>query len=103
MRILYVAMKYDYGRPEQGFSFEHCNFYDSLVHMGHDILYFDFMGLLKEYGRESMNRRLTEVAKTERPDLMFSVLFKDELDPRTVRALSEERGMTTVNWFCDDH
>ena len=103
MRILYVAMKYDYGRPEQGCSFEHCNFYDSLVHMGHDILYFDFMTLLKEYGRESMNRRLAEVAKTERPDLMFSVLFKDEFDPRTVRALSEERGITTVNWFCDDH
>ena len=103
MRILYVAMKYDYGRPEQGFSFEHCNFYDSLVHMGHDILYFDFMTLLKDHGRESMNRRLAEVAKTEQPDLMFSVLFKDELDPLTVRALSHKRGLTTVNWFCDDH
>ena len=103
MRILYTAMKYDYGRPEQGFSFEHCNFYDSLAHMGHDILYFDFMTLLKERGREAMNRRLVEVAKTEQPDLMFSVVFKDELDPLIMRTLSHERGVTTVNWFCDDH
>jgi spore maturation protein CgeB len=103
MRILYAAMKYDYGQPEQGVSFEHCNFYDSLAHMGHDILYFDFMTLLKKHGRESMNRRLAEVAKTERPDLMFSVLFKDELEASTLREVADRYGVATLNWFCDDH
>jgi spore maturation protein CgeB len=103
MRILYAAMKYDYGRPEQGVSFEHCNFYDSLAHMGHDILYFDFMTLLKKYGRDSMNRRLAEVAKSERPDLMFSVLFKDELEASTLRDVADRYGVATLNWFCDDH
>ena len=57
MRILYVALKYDYGKLEQGYSFEHHNFYHSLLHMGHDILYFDFMTLMQEHGRESMNRK----------------------------------------------
>lgn len=103
MRILYAAMKYDYGQPEQGFSFEHCNFYDSLTHMGHDIVYFDFMTLLKKHGREAMNRRLAEVAKTERPDLMLSVLFKDELEASTLREVADRYGVTTLNWFCDDH
>jgi spore maturation protein CgeB len=58
MRILYAAMKYDYGKPEQGFSFEHYNFYHSLLYMGHDILYFDYMTLMQQHGRDGMNRRL---------------------------------------------
>jgi len=51
MLILYCGMKYDYGRPAQGYSFEHYNFYDALVNMGHDVLYFDFMTLLQSTGR----------------------------------------------------
>ncbi len=57
MRILYVAMKYDYGRPEQGESFEHWNFYDPLVRMGHAIVYFDFVTLPERQGPGAMNRR----------------------------------------------
>ena len=103
LRILYVGMKYNYGKPEQGYSFEHYNFYDSLQRMGHNVLYFDFMSLLQEHGQESMNRRLLEVVKAEKPDLMFTVLFKDELDRKVVREISENTDTVTLNWFCDDH
>lgn len=68
MLILYVALKYDYGKPKQGCSFEHYNFYNTLLHMGHDILYFDFMTLMQKYGRGWINRRLLEIVKTEKPD-----------------------------------
>jgi spore maturation protein CgeB len=101
MRILYAAMKYDYGRPEQGFGFEHYNFYDSLRNMGHDILYFDYMTLMQKHGRDQMNRRLLEVGRSEKPDLMVSILFKDELDPLVLREL--KTNIPTLNWFCDDH
>ena len=103
MTILYVATKYDYGKPEQGYSFEHYNFYDALLRMGYDILYFDFVTLMQEHGRDWMNRRLLEVVKAEKPDLMFTVLFKDELKMDAVREISENAGTVTVNWFCDDH
>jgi len=103
MRILYVAMKYDYGKPEQGYSFEHYNFYHSLLHMGHDILYFDFMSLKQEHGREWMNRRLREITATEKPDLLFCALFFQELDKSTIRDISENSATVTLNWFCDDH
>jgi spore maturation protein CgeB len=103
MRILYVSMKYNYGKPEQGLSFEHYNFYHSLLSMGHDIMYFDFMSLHQQHGKEQMNRRLAEVVKTEKPDLMFSVLFKDELDKAVLRKVKDDHGVTTLNWFCDDH
>ncbi|MGH9424683.1 MAG: CgeB family protein, partial [Terriglobia bacterium] len=103
MKVLYVAMKYDYGKEEQGYSFEHYNFYHSLSHMGHEILYFDFMTLMQKHGREWMNRRLLEVAKTEKPDLMFTVLFTDELEPGVIREISGSSDTVTLNWFCDDH
>ena len=101
MRILYVAMKYDYSSPEQGYSFEHCNFYDVLLHMGHDIVYFDFMTLIPKRGRDWMNRRLLAVVKSEKPELMFRVLYRDELDAAVVCQISENINTITLNWFCD--
>src|SRR3954468_19031812 len=99
MRILYVAPKYDYGKPEQGYSFEHYNFYDFFEQSGHSIIYFDTLTLLKELGKERMNRRLLETAKAEQADLMFTVLFTDELDQATVRQISEDTDTVTLNWF----
>jgi spore maturation protein CgeB len=103
VKILYVAMKYDYGRPEQGLSFEHHNFYESLAADGHELVYFDFMSLYQELGRDEMNRLLLETARGEQADLMFTVLFGDELDPEAVRSVRRETKTITLNWFCDDH
>lgn len=89
MRILYVATKYDYGIPSQGLSFEHCNFFDSIYRMGHDILYFDFATLTDRLGRSGMNRRLSEVANGSRPDLIFTFLAADEFDRATIQRISE--------------
>jgi spore maturation protein CgeB len=50
-----------------------------------------------------MNRRLLEISKAEKPDVMFTVLFNDELDKQTIRQISNLPDTTTVNWFCDDH
>ncbi len=103
MLILYCGMKYDYGRPAQGCSFEHYNFYDTLVNMGHDILYFDFMTLLQKHGKRWMNNRLLEVAHSEKPPLMFTILFTEELDKKTIRRISDAGQTVTFNWFTDDH
>ena len=103
MRILYVGAKYDYGRPEQGLSFEHYNFYEFFRHSGHEIVYFDTLSQVQELGKDTMNRRLLEMAKDEHFDLMFTVLFTGELDPAAVRHISEHTGIVTLNWFCDDH
>jgi spore maturation protein CgeB len=96
-------MKYDYGKPEQGYSFEHHNFYESLQYMCDELLYFDFMSLMQKHGREWMNKRLLEVVKQEKPDLMFTVLFTDELEQKVVRDISENTDTISCNWFCDDH
>lgn len=96
-------MRWDYGKPEQGDSFEHQTFYQALSGMGHDLIYFDHLSILKEKGRDQMNQMLWDVVRSEGPDMMFCVLFEEELDRALVRRISEETPTVTVNWFCDDH
>ena len=103
MLILFAAMKYDYGDPSRGLSFEHLSFYESLRRMGHELIYFDFMSLVSEIGRRRTNKRLWELVRSEAPKLMFSVLFGEEFDKKVVRKISEETETVTINWFTDDH
>lgn len=102
MKILYVALKYDYGDTTRGLSFEHYNFFNTLWNMGHDIIYFDFMTILNKLGQEGMNKRLLDVAKAEQPDLMFTFMFTDQFEPRAIRRISRT-DTVTLNWFADDH
>lgn len=101
MRILYVAHRYDYGRPELGYSFEHYNFFESLRSMGHEIDYFDLGERSRALGREGMNEALLTRTNTTQPDLVFTFMFEEELDPDTVREVTART--TTFNWFADDH
>jgi spore maturation protein CgeB len=103
MRILYVALKFDYGKPELGHSFEHYNFFDSLVGMGHDILYFDLGKLQEGRNRGRLNQRLLDVVLSEHPDVMFTVPFTTELDQTILKQINLKTSTPTVAWFCDDH
>jgi spore maturation protein CgeB len=102
MKILYVAMADDYGDPARGPSFEDANFRSALEGMGHELVKFDFMAEKKAHGKREMNRRLITAAEESRPDLSFFVIFKDEIDPQTIRRVGAAGG-PTVNWFADDH
>jgi len=99
VRILFVAQKYDYGRPERGYGFEYYNFYESLVHMGHDVIYFDINAAPP--GEQLSEQLLAQVAAV-RPTLMFTCLFENELDRSVVRQISDAGDTVTFNWFCDD-
>ena len=104
MRILYVAMKYDYGDSRRGTSFEHHNFYETLERMpGHQVAYFPFDEVGARLGRDGMNRALLETVAEVRPDLAFFVLFTDEIAPDTIREIARQGGTVTFNWFADDH
>jgi spore maturation protein CgeB len=103
MRILYAAHKFDYGETARGFSFEHFNLFDSLLSLGHEILYFDLGPLRKPDLRDKLNQKLLEIAKSHKPDVMFTVLFEEELDRKIVEQISRLPNIATINWFCDDH
>ena len=106
MKILYVAMKYNYGKPEQGYGFEHYNFYDALCKMdnaGHTIIYFPFDEIMTRVGQKEMNAQLIKIVRVEKPDMCFFILFTEEFYPKTIREITEKLNVPTFNWFTDDH
>src|SRR5437870_2678934 len=103
MRILYVAMRHEYGDPERGPSFEETNFRSALEGMGHELIRFEFMERGKRDGVAQMRRDLIELADEAKPDLAFFFLFTDQLDTGTIEAVGRAGGCPTVNWFADDH
>jgi len=106
MKIVYIGMKYEYGKKELGYSFEHYNFYDSLVKMEqgrHQIIYFPFDEIILEKGRDEMNKGLLKVIKKEKPDLCFFFLFGNEIKKQTIKKITQENKVTAFNWFADDH
>ena len=106
MKILYVAMKYNYGKPEQGYGFEHYNFYDALCKMdnaGHTIIYFPFDEIMTRVGQKEMNAQLIKIVRAEKPDMCFFILFTEEFYPKTIREITKKLNVPTFNWFTDDH
>lgn len=103
LRILFVAPRDDYGNPARGLSIEENYFFHALYEMGHEIIRFDFMEIMRKHGRKKMNEMLLEMEYRSAPDLMFVVLFKDEFDQDTFREISRCGKTITMNWFCDDH
>lgn len=104
MRILYCALKYDYGIPGRGFSYEHENFYPTLSCMPNiEVVYFPFDEVLREVGRREMNVKLLESLDRCSPDLCFFVLFTDEISKETIQNITRQGKTITFNWFSDDH
>lgn len=104
LKILYAGLRYDYGKPQRGYSYEYINFYQSLANMrGVEVKEFALDVALREVGRDEVNRRLLTMVDAEQPDLCFFVLFTDEIKKSTIRAISQSGKTITANWFCDDH
>ena len=103
MHVLYIGMRYEYGNPERGLSFEEMNFRSALEGMGQRVTAYDFMARGQELGYEAMRAELVSLAAETKPDLAFFFLFTHELDPATIEAVGREGGCPTFNWFADDH
>ena len=104
LRVFYVALKWDYGIPARGFSFEHENFHSTLSRMPDvELRAFAMDEVLREQGRKAMNAQLLRACEEFAPDIALFILFTDEILPETVETVSRRSGTVTVNWFCDDH
>ncbi|MFN3307215.1 MAG: glycosyltransferase [Candidatus Kapaibacteriota bacterium] len=106
MVIVVCCLKYEYGYPERGFSFEYYNFLDTLRKMDegkNKIIHFAFDEIYQKYGRTRMNTQLVEVVRQHSPDLVFFFLYNDEFSKDVLLYLKNELRVTTFNWFADDH
>jgi spore maturation protein CgeB len=102
MKILFCALKYDYGMPERGLSFEYHNFYEPMSAMGHQVEMLDMGAIGRAGAPGSVDRGFLDAVTRSRPDLVFTFLAGDELSAQAIAEVTEA-GIPTLNWFADDH
>jgi len=102
MKILVVLMKYDYGVKSRGNSYEYYNVYLPLcdVYGNENVLLFDFYNEYKNHGKSVMNKKLSELVKSEKPDVSLFCLFENEFDEETIKSLQQYT--RTCVYFFDD-
>ena len=104
MKIIFCALKNEYGDPKRGRSMEDKSFFDTLKNMeGIEAEYFPMDEILVEAGREEMNRRLIQAVEEKKPDLLFCFLFTEEIKKETIDYITRKTKTKTFNWFGDDH
>lgn len=100
MKILLVCMKYDYGEPERGHSYEWNHFYLGLKPHFEEVAFFDFMSEWKRSGRLGMQQTLKEKILRTQPDVTIFSLYTDQF---SLDFVDEIRGYTkTLCFFHDD-
>jgi len=101
MKVIYTACKNDYLDPKRGYGFEHYNFLGSLEKMhGVEVIYYPYDQIL-EIGKDEFNKKLLQLVKNEKPDLLFAAMYTDQLKTETLNEISKI-GCKTFAWFCDD-
>jgi len=104
IRVLFCALKYEYGKPQDGYSFEYQNFYEVLKNMeGVEASLFAIDEHIREVGREESNAVLIRTVEEVKPDLLFCFLFAEELKKETIDYITRKTKTKTFNWFADDH
>lgn len=102
MRILLNMMKYDYGNPKQGLSFEYEVFGSVLKRIKDaEVELFDYGQEMEKKGQKEMNRGLIERCKKFRPDLIFTFLFETEIYPETFKEI-RNYSRASITWMADD-
>jgi len=101
--ILYIGIRYDYGNRNWGLSFEHYNFYHTLLNMGYSLIYFDYDRIKQNYGIDKMSQMLREAVYYYDPDILFYFNYHDWIEHDIWRELSDDLPLKTIIWLADDH
>ncbi len=101
MKILLNITKFDYGKKEQGYSFEYDNFYRTFKELKHEILLFDFASEEAKYGMNEMNIRFIKKIDTYKPDIIFSVFHEGHFQDN-ILAKIKTKPLKHIIWMTDD-
>lgn len=103
LKILANIPKYDYGKPELGNSFEYDTFFRFFKSAGYSIDIFDYTSLYKKFGKERMNKKLSEQVKKKLYDVVFTVPFTNQFTDKALNSLKlKHSGAYSIAWMCDD-
>lgn len=104
MKVLFCGLKYEYGKPTAGLSFEYQNFYETLKRMeGLSCELFAVDEKMLEVGRDALNAQLIFEVEQKKPNLLFCFLFTEEIKKETIDYITRKTSTKTFNWFADDH
>lgn len=104
LRVLFCSVKYEYGNKDAGISFVYTNFFDALSRMsGVEARFFGIDERMMAVGRDEMNRELVDTVHEFKPDLLFCMLFTEEVKKETIDYITKHTKTKTLNWFADDH
>lgn len=105
MKVLFAGFKYEYGRREWGIAnIEYANFFGSLEKMpGVEARFFAVDEVMSQAGRDAMNELLIKNVNEQKPDLLFTMIFQEEIKKETIAYITKKTPTKTFNWFADDH
>jgi spore maturation protein CgeB len=100
MNVLFVALKYDYGKLERGESLEKRAFLPAIKsNCNHvETLWLEENGYPDDL--DLVQENLIQFSNKYNPDLIFFILMKNEIKISTLKTLNLK--FKTLNWFCDD-
>ena len=78
------------------------NFYEPLKQIFSNVTNYNYIGKIKNIGKESMNAEIIEIARKERPDYVLFHTYQDQIELTTLNTLNA-LGTKVVAWFSDDH
>lgn len=78
------------------------NFFEPLKDMKYDVIRYNYFERLNVIGKRRMNKEILQLARSENPDYIFYITYRDEISPKTLKKLNQER-YKVIGWFSDDH
>ncbi|WP_374338663.1 glycosyltransferase [Leeia sp.] len=88
--------------PTGAGAYAYQNIRDALLHLGCEMVDFDYLTQNRLLGKEEANRRLAAMVEAERPDIFFHMIVEDELDVGLAEQLKARPDLLSMVWFSDD-
>jgi len=101
-KILYLAIKYDYGDENRGLSYEEYNFLGSIKELDAEIIRLDIYTLHRLYGKEAVTKAVKEAVLIHNIDTLIYFRYTDILDHQLLKELRDGYKLHTIIWLSDD-
>lgn len=102
-KVLYLALKYDYGQKHRGLAYEEYNFFSSIKELDVELFRVDIYTLYDLYGKKVVNAVIKEIILREKIETVFFFHYLDIIDHEMFKDFSENyKNVETILWLCDD-
>lgn len=112
LKVIYAGIRAENYNPKRKDSFEYTNFWKTLhynidgknencpyVVKAQEYAFDDIL----QVGKREWNRRLLELVRKEKSDILFVFMYSDELEEATLDEIKNSTDTITIGWFADDY